>query len=137
MKIKLFRDDVKVPTKSFASDCGMDLYLPYAFDIKPLETVCIGLGIGFEVPEGFAGLFCTRSSMAKRGLIISPSLLDPKYRGESHLILTNASNNTYHFEKDDRICSFVCFSILNPIIEVVDELPESDRGDKGLGSSGR
>lgn len=140
MKIKLFRDDVKVPTKSHASDCGLDLYLPDAITLKPLETICLDLQIGFLVPEGAAGIFVPRSSVARKGLVISPAICDPAYTSSTHLILTNASNNTYHFEKGDRVCSFVLLNIVNPIIEIVDEFPnvgENERGNAGLGSSGR
>ena len=136
MKIKLFNKNVKIPTKSHSTDCGLDLYLPEGFIIKPLETICLGLGIGFSVPEGAAGIFVPRSSIAKKGLVITPAITDCGYNGETHLILTNCSNNTYTFNKDDRVCTFVCFNIINPLIEIVDELPSSERGDKGLGSTG-
>ena len=136
MKIKLFKD-VKIPTKSHSTDCGLDLYLPEGFTIKPLETICLELGVGFAVPEGTAGIFVPRSSIAKKGLVITPALTDCGYTGETHLILTNCSNNTYSFEKGDRVCSFVLMSIVNPIIEIVAELPQGDRGTNGLGSTGK
>lgn len=137
MKIKLFDKNVKIPSKAHSTDCGLDLYIPEGFTIHPMETVCLSLKVGFCVPEGCAGIFVPRSSIAKKGLVINPAIVDCEYSGETHLILTNASNNTYTFEKDDRICSFVCFNVINPIIEIVDELPSSDRGTKGLGSTGR
>lgn len=132
MKISKFRDDVKMPTKSHELDCGLDMYLPDELTINPFETVCIGLGLGFEIPEGFAGIFCPRSSIAKKGIIIATSIVDPGYTGEVHLIATNCSSNTYKFAKNDRLCSIVCFNILNPTIN-----PVNDRGNGGLGSSGK
>ena len=137
MKIKKFREDVKLPKKSHEHDCGLDLFIPDAITIKPFETICVGTGLGFQIPEGFAGIFCPRSSISKKGLIIQTSITDPGYTGETHLIVTNCSPTTYHFEKDDRLCSLVCFSILNPILEEVEEFEKTERGEGGLGSSGK
>ena len=136
MKLKFF-DDVKMPVKSHLPDCGLDLFMPEAFDILPLETKTISLKLAVAIPEGFAGMLVPRSSIAKKGLVIQTSIIDPDYTGEIHLIITNCSNHIYHIDKDDRVCSLVCVSVLNPYLEVVDELPHTDRGLKGLGSSGK
>lgn len=53
MKFKKFREDVKTPAKSHLPDVGLDLFMPEAFDIEPLETKTIGLGLGVAIPEGF------------------------------------------------------------------------------------
>ena len=131
MRINL-NNDTKLPTKSLELDCGLDLYLSEGFNISPFETVCVGLGMSVEIPEGFAGILVPRSSIAKKGLIIHPSIIDPGYKGEIHLIITNCSTQAYNFKKDDRVCSLVCYSCLNPTIN-----PEDNRGSNGLGSSGK
>lgn len=137
MKIKFFNKDVKAPAKSHLPDSGLDLFMPEAFTIRPFETKTIGLGIGVAIPEGFAGMLIPRSSIAEKGLIIQTSAIDPDYQGEIHLIITNCSPNTYNFEKDNRVCSLVCVSILNPYIEVVEEFAgETARKKDGLGSTG-
>lgn len=132
MKIIKFLNDAKIPSKSHELDCGLDLYLPHAVQLKPFETACIGLGLGFEIPEGFAGILVPRSSIAKKGLVVHPAIIDPGYKGEVHLIVTNCSGEFYHFDKWDRLCSLVCYSCLNPIVN-----PEDNRGADGLGSSGK
>ena len=137
MKIKIFDPDVKLPAKSHLPDSGLDLFMPKAFTIKPFDTQTIGLGIGVAIPEGFAGILIPRSSIAEKGLIIQTSAIDPDYQGEIHLIITNCSGNTYSFKKDDRVCSLVSVSILNPYIEVVDDFgPTTERGQNGRGSTG-
>ena len=136
MKIKFFNNHTKMPAKSHLPDSGIDLFMPEEFDIKPLETKTIGLGLGVAIPEGFAGMLIPRSSIADKGLIIQTSAIDPDYVGEIHLIITNCSNNTYHFNKDDRVCSLVCVSILNPYLEVVENFEQTVRGTSGLGSTG-
>lgn len=132
MKINKTIESVKLPTKSHELDCGLDLYLPEEINISPFETVCVGLGLSVEIPEGFAGILAPRSSIAKKGLICHTSIIDPGYKGEIHLIITNCSTSSYIFKKDDRLCSLVCYSILNPTIN-----PEDNRGENGLGSSGK
>lgn len=137
MKIKFFKENVKTPAKSHLPDSGLDLFMPEAFEIKPFETKTIGLGIGVAIPEGFAGILIPRSSIAEKGLIIQTSAIDPDYQGEIHLIITNCSGNTYNFEKDNRVCSLVCVSILNPYIEIVESFgAETVRNKSGIGSTG-
>lgn len=131
MRINL-NEGTKLPTKSHELDCGLDLYIPDELAISPFQTLCFGLGLSVEIPEGFAGVLVPRSSIAKRGLIIHPAIIDPGYKGEIHLIITNCSTQRYEFKKDDRICSLVCYSCLNPTIN-----PEDNRGSNGLGSSGK
>lgn len=137
MKIKLFNKDVKLPTKTYISDAGLDLSLPQDVDILPFETIVIGLGLGVSIPEGCAGMLVPRSSTAKKGIISQTQIIDSGYTGEIHLIITNCSNHLYHFDKGDRLVSLVAYNLINPIIEIVDELPTMDRGNNGLGSSGK
>ena len=136
MKIKFFKE-VLTPEKAHSKDCGLDLYLPESFEIKPFETKTIGLGIGIQVPEGFAAMLVPRSSTARKGLICQTSIIDCGYNGEIHLIMTNCSNNIYHFEEYDRLVSLVVYSILNPSLEIVKNFEESERGEKRFGSSGK
>lgn len=136
MKFKKFRDDIKLPMKSHLPDVGLDLFMPEAFDIEPLETKIIGLGLGVAIPEGFAGMLIPRSSIAATGLIIQTSIIDPDYTGEFHVIITNCSKKRQHIECDQRLCSLVMFNALNARVEVVDEFDNTERGVSGLGSSG-
>jgi len=136
MKVKKFNKDAILPTRKHRTDAGLDMYLPNDINIYPTETVCIGFGLGFEVPEGYAGIFVPRSSLAKQGLMIGPAIVDCGYTGEVHLIATNTSRVTMCFKKGDRLCSLVLFKIGMPELEEVEEFDETERGDKGLGSSG-
>lgn len=131
MKITKLKE-VKMPTKSHELDCGLDMYLLDDVTMHPFETVCLDTGLAMDIPEGFAGILAPRSSIAKKGIIIHPAIIDPGYKGEVHIIATNCSNNIYEFKKNDRLCSLVCYSILNPTIN-----PEDNRGVGGLGSTGK
>lgn len=132
MNIVKLDKNVKTPSKSHELDCGLDLYLPENIKFRPFETVCVGLKLSVEIPEGFAGILAPRSSIAKKGLISHPAIIDPGYTGEIHLVMTNCSPETYEFKKDDRLCSLVCYSVLNPTVN-----PKNDRNNNGLGSSGK
>lgn len=138
MKIKLFSENVKVPTKAHTPDIGLDIFMPESFSIKSLETKTISLELGIAVPEGFAGMLVPRSSVAAKGLIIQTSIIDPCYTGNIHLIVTNCSKETQYIEKDMRLCSLVIYSVLNPRIELVSDLSDDigTRKMSGLGSSG-
>ena len=136
MKIKLFKN-VQLPKKSHLPDCGLDCFMPESFELKPLETKTIGLGIGIQVPEGFAGMLVPRSSITEKGLIIQTSIIDPDYTGEIHLIITNCSNNVVKIEERQRVCSLVVYNILNVRLDVVYDFENTERGSHGLGSSGK
>lgn len=137
MKIKLFGQDVQLPKKSHLSDSGLDLFMPTSLELDSLETTTIGLGLGVMIPEGYAGMLVPRSSIANRGLLIQTAVIDPDYTGEIHLIITNCSKNKIIINKNDRICSLIVYSILNPYLEIVDEFQKTDRGCDGLGSTGK
>lgn len=137
MKIKLFNQSIKLPVKSHLPDVGLDFFLPQDIVVKPHSTLTIGLGFGVQIPEGFAGIFVPRSSIAARGLIIQTSIIDPDYTGEVHLIAQNGTDSTLTFKKDDRLGSLVVLSVLNARIEVVDEFEQTERGQQGLGSTGQ
>lgn len=137
MKIKFFRQDVKMPHKGHLPDSGIDIFQPDDFSINSLETKVIDLGLGVAIPEGHAGMLVPRSSIAAKGLIIQTSVIDPDYSANIHLIITNCSNNKIDVKKGDRLCSLVIYPVMNPFLEIVDELPNSIRGNNGLGSTGR
>lgn len=136
MKIKMFKN-VQLPKKSHLPDCGLDCFMPEGFELKPSETKTIGLGIGIQVPEGFAGMLVPRSSIAEKGLIIQTSIIDPDYTGEIHLIITNCSNNVVKIDENQRVCSLVIYNVLNVRLDVVYDFENTERGNNGLGSSGK
>lgn len=137
MKIKKFNENIRLPEKSHLPDVGLDIFIPKEFHIPPFWTKTISLGLGISIPEGYAGMLVPRSSIAEKGLIIQTSIIDPDYTGEIHLIITNCSNETVKIEKDQRVCSLVVYSVLNPRLELVDEFESTERGTNGLGSSGK
>ena len=136
MKVKRFKKTTRMPVKSHLPDVGLDIFTPKEFWLRPLETITVGLELAVSIPEGFAGMLVPRSSITERGMIIQTAVIDPDYTGEIHLIITNCSNNVQHIEEGQRVCSLVVYSVLNARLEEVEEMPETERNTKGLGSSG-
>lgn len=100
----------------------------------------VGTGIAVAIPEGYAGLVVPRSGLAARhglGKVNAPGLIDPGYRGEVKVILLNTDRTEpFVVEPGMRVAQLVIVEL--PAVELVevDELPASDRGEGGLGSSG-
>lgn len=137
MKIKLFKEDTKIPKKSHLPDSGLDIFMPTNLELDVLETKTVGLELAVAIPEGYAGMLVPRSSVADKGLLIQTAVIDPDYTGEIHLIITNCSKNKVNINKGDRVCSLIVYSILNAYIDIVEELPNTERGNNGLGSTGK
>jgi len=137
MKIRLFKESTILPKKSHLPDSGLDIFMPCDLELEILETKTIGLEIGVAIPEGHAGMLVPRSSIAEKGLLIQTSIIDPDYTGEIHLIITNCSKNKIEIKAGQRVCSLVVYSILNPYLDIVQELPNTERGNRGLGSTGK
>lgn len=99
----------------------------------------IGTGLRVEIPEGFTGLVLPRSGIAiKHGVTLanSPGLIDPGYRGEVMLPMTNHGSAPFHVRHGDRLAQLLIVPapFFQPVL--VDELTESERGANGLGSTG-
>jgi dUTP pyrophosphatase len=109
-------------------------------ELAPGERAVVGTGLAVAVPEGYAGFVQPRSGLADRhGITVvnSPGLIDSGYRGELKVILLN-TDDTHPFviEPGMRIAQLVVLEIPGVELEEVDELPATERGVRGHGSSG-
>jgi dUTP diphosphatase len=139
LPIRRLRDDAVVPTKAYAGDAGLDLASCERVELAPGERATVGTGLAVAIPDGYAGYLQPRSGLAQRhGITIvnTPGLVDSGYRGELRIILLNTDTlDPFVVEPGMRIAQLV----IVPVPEVepveVDELPESERGVRGFGSS--
>lgn len=136
MKIKLL-NNAKAPKKQRPGDCGWDLYLNEDVTMPPHETTVVDTNICLEIPKGYVGQLAIRSSIAMQGLILQNPLIDSNYRGQFRCIFYNATDQTMHFKKDERICSLYCFPYLQEELVITDALSATERGDSWNGSSGK
>jgi len=137
--IKKLRDDAIVPTRAYDGDAGLDLSACERVELGPGERALVGTGLAVAIPEGHAGLVQPRSGLASRhGITIvnTPGLVDSGYRGELRIILLNTdASEPFVVEPGMRIAQLVVVAVpeLEPV--EVDELPASERGVRGFGSS--
>jgi dUTP pyrophosphatase len=134
------RDDAVLPGRAYAGDAGLDLVACERHELGPGERALVGTGIAVAIPAGHAGLVTPRSGLAaEHGITIvnTPGLVDSGYRGELRVILHNTDGQaTFVVEPGMRIAQLVVVAVPESQLREVDELPPSERGTSGFGSSG-
>jgi dUTP pyrophosphatase len=130
-----------LPSYQTALSAGMDLRAnnPEPIELGPLERAIIPTGIFIELPPGYEAQIRPRSGLAaKKGvsLVNSPGTIDADYRGEIGVILVNLSNDPFTVERGERIAQMVIAKHEQARWIEVDQLEESERGEKGFGSTG-
>ena len=139
LPIQRLRDDAVVPTRAYADDAGLDLAACERVELGPGERATVATGLAVAIPDGYAGFVQPRSGLASRHgitLVNTPGLVDSGYRGELKVILLNTdARESFVVEPGMRIAQLVVLQVpgIDPV--EVDELPESERGVRGFGSS--
>ncbi|MDQ3671532.1 MAG: dUTP diphosphatase [Actinomycetota bacterium] len=139
LSIERLRDDARLPDRAYGDDAGLDLATCERVELGPGERAVVSTGLAVAIPRGHAGFVQPRSGLAaKHGIAVvnSPGLIDAGYRGEVRVVLLNTDRNrTFTAEVGDRIAQLVILAVPEVEIAEVDELPESERGARGFGSS--
>jgi dUTP diphosphatase len=134
-------EDAVVPERAYAGDAGLDLVACESVEIEPGERAVVGTGLAVAIPEGHAGLVQPRSGLAaEHGITVlnTPGLIDSGYRGELRVILLNTDRSeTFTVETGMRIAQLVVVRLASLDTAEVDELPATERGVRGFGSSSR
>lgn len=138
MKVKLLKDDASYPTKGSIQSAGFDVKSPINEIIKPGETKRIPLCIAIEINPYEVAVMSERSSMGVKGIHSLGNIIDADYRGEISIILHNSSKEDYEINKGDRVGQIVVvkLGLGSGIVEGVSKLSETNRGEKGIGSTG-
>ena len=139
LPIQRLRDDAVVPARAYAGDAGLDLAACERVELRPGERALVGTGLAVAIPNGYAGFVQPRSGLAaQHGITIvnTPGLVDSGYRGELKVILHNTdAHETFVVEAGLRIAQLVVLEVPGVDPVEVDELPASERGVRGFGSS--
>ena len=139
LPVRRLRADATLPARAYAGDAGFDLAACERVELGPGERAAVPTGLAVAIPEGYAGFVQPRSGLAARnGLTIvnTPGLVDSGYRGELVVILLNTDREVpFVVEPGMRIAQLVVVPV--PEVELVEllELPASERGVRGFGSS--
>jgi dUTP pyrophosphatase len=140
--VLLSRLDPGVPVPSYArpGDAGADLVTTSDVRIAPGERAVVGTGIAIALPEGYAGFVHPRSGLAARAglsVVNTPGTIDAGYRGEIKVCLVNHDpREPIELRRGDRIAQLVVQRVETAIFTEVDELPPTERGAGGYGSTG-
>ena len=141
LPIQRLRADAVLPARAYAGDAGLDLAACERIELEPGERAVVRTGLAVAIPDGYAGFVQPRSGLADRhGISISnaPGLIDSGYRGELKVILLNTDRSErFVVEPGMRIAQLVVLEVPELDLVETDELPATERGVRGHGSSGR
>ena len=133
------REEATLPGRAYAGDAGLDLATCDRLELGPGERAVVPTGLAVAIPEGFAGFVQPRSGLAARhgiAVVNSPGLIDSGYRGELRVVLLNTDRErSFVAEPGERIAQLVILPVPELELVEVDELPGTERGVRGFGSS--
>ena len=139
LPIQRLRPEAVIPDRAYSGDAGLDLSACERVELGPGQRAVVGTGLAVAIPEGHAGFVQPRSGLAARhGITIvnTPGLVDSGYRGELRVVLLNTDRERgFVVEPGMRIAQLVVVPVAEPEPYEVKELPESERGVRGFGSS--
>ena len=138
---KKLNPNAKTPTRGSEYAAGYDLYacVDDTVTINPHQTVKIGTGLSFELPNGtFAGLFARSGLATKEGLRPANCVgcCDADYRGEYIVALHNDSEDVRYVNNGDRIAQMILLPYIEMEFNELDNLTDTERGSNGFGSTG-
>jgi dUTP pyrophosphatase len=132
---------VPLPAPAHPGDAGLDLRSRVDVEVGPGERAMVPTGLAVAIPPGHAGLVLPRSGLASReGLTLAnaPGLIDAGYRGEVVCAVVNLDRErAVRIARGDRIAQLVVVAVPAVAPEWAEELPPSERGEGGFGSTGR
>jgi dUTP pyrophosphatase len=139
LPIRRLREDAVLPERAYSGDAGLDLAACDRHELGPGERAVVGTGLAVAIPEGFAGFVQPRSGLAALhgiSVVNAPGLVDSGYRGEIRVVLLNTDRReAFVVEPGMRIAQLVVLAVPQLELTEVEELPESERGVRGFGSS--
>ncbi len=132
-------DKDMLPHYAQPGDAGADLRSSETLTIEAGQRALVRTGISIALQDGFVGLVHPRSGLAvKHGITVlnAPGTVDAGYRGEIMVTLLNTSDVAFNISVGDRIAQLLIQEVYRARFVQVDDLPGSDRGQNGFGSTG-
>lgn len=138
----LFSGKGDLPHYATALSAGMDLraHIESPVTLRSLERKIIPTGLSIALPEGYEAQVRPRSGLAaKHGITVlnAPGTIDADYRGDIRVILVNLSHENFTIAPQDRIAQLVIAQYSQVQWQLVESLPDSERGIGGFGSTGK
>ncbi len=140
--VKKLNSLAKLPSYKTDGASGMDLMacIEKPISLEPGKSCLIPTGLSVAFSEKYEIQIRPRSGLAAKNSISvlnTPGTIDSDYRGELKIILFNHSNKNFIIKNNDRIAQMVLTPIVKMELEEINELPNSNRGDGGFGSTGK
>lgn len=139
--VKKLDRELALPAYARTGDAGLDLLAAEDVKLEAGQRAAIPTGIAIAIPEGYAAFVQPRSGRALGeglGVANSPGLIDSGYRGEIKVIAVNLNlDGLIDIRRGEKIAQLVFQKVEHADLELVDELPDSERGEAGFGSTGR
>ena len=124
-------------SKAHPSDAAFDLEADEDTVVYGYSRKLISTGIRMAIPEGYCGIIKSRSGLAvKNSIEIGAGVIDAGYRGEIKVLLCNYGEDSFYVKPGDRIAQLMIVPVPAVTLEVVEDLDETTRSDKGFGSTG-
>lgn len=138
VKFEKTHADAQLPTKNHSNDTGMDVYSVQEKLIPARGSAVVDVGLKFaDIPQGYWIRVEGRSGLGfKFGIIPHPGIIDNQYRGPAGVKLYNQTDEDYTVKSGDRIAQFVLYPLIQSET-AWGETVETQRGEKGFGSSGK
>lgn len=127
----------KMPERAHESDAGYDLFAREMKIIKAGESAVFNTGVHMAIPRGYVGFLKSKSGLNVHGGLQSEGVIDSGYTGAICVKLYNHGDMDYPIMPGDKISQLVILPIVTPELTKVASLGNTERGDKGFGSSGR
>ena len=141
LQVQKLDPNLPLPRYAQEGDAGLDLIAAEDVTLAPGERHAIATGLAVAIPEGFAGFVLPRSGRAlKEGLSVAnaPGLIDSGYRGEIKVIAVNLDpSQAIEVKRGEKVAQLVIQPVASATLREVARLPESARGARGFGSTGR
>jgi dUTP pyrophosphatase len=136
--VKKLMAEAKIPNFALPGDVGMDLYSVEDVVLKPGERISCRTGIAMKIPEGYAGLIWDKSGVShKFGIKTLGGVIDSNYTGEWMIGLVNLGRDDFEIKKGQKIAQVLFQKVEIAEVEEIQELPETNRGEGGFGSTGK
>ena len=136
------KEGVILPAYATPAASGMDLRadVDVPLVLAPMERALVPTGLAVSIPQGYEGEVRPRSGLAVNAgvtVLNAPGTIDADYRGEIKVILINLGDAPFEIRKGERIAQIVFKKVAHVLWQEVDQLPESERGAGGFGSTGK
>lgn len=138
LELKIMLDEgALMPVRAHETDAGLDLRTPKRLFVPARGSAEVDTGVHILIPEGHAGKLESKSGLNVKYDIISTGLIDAGYTGSIVVKLYNLGDGDVVLERGDKVSQLVINKIETPALRIVDQFPETERGDGGFGSTGR